>query len=191
MKSNGIKSFTGLCAKESTITMSLRETALESALMQIKRIKTTLQQIFDARSLELFKTIEDFLLRTKISFIEAKILCRARCLNALAPEKNLIEIMWRLYFFQQGKSTVGGSQQVKYRSYEKEQIVRWEEETLGGHISYPQWALYEFLNEQSGLSFSIDIPQKSRTRDYFIWDLCDDEKNTDKKRREYVFLFVH
>ena len=102
--------------------------------------------------------------------------------------KNLIEIMWRLYFFfQQGKSTVGGSQQVKYRSYEKEQIVRWEEETLGGHISYPQWALYEFLNEQSGLSFSIDIPQKVG-QEIILFGTYVTMKNTDKKKESMCFV---
>jgi len=177
------------CVQKSQYHYVAEGNGIRVGLMQIKRIKkTTLQQIFDARSLELFKTIEDFLLRTKISFIEAKILCRARCLNALAPEKSLIEIMWRLYFFfQQGKSTVGGSQQVKYRSYEKEQIVRWEEESLGGHISYPQWALYEFLNEQSGLSFSIDIPQKVGQEIILFGTYVTMKKTRTKKKESMCF----
>ena len=129
--------------------------------MQIKGIhQRVLKNIFDARSDSPFESLEDFLLRAKISFNDAKKLCRARCLNELCSNEPLVFIMWKIYFFFAGvNSNKGIVTHHDYRPHEKKQIVHWEESNLGGYITFPQWALFKHLKPSLSLQLSSDIPR--------------------------------
>lgn len=158
------------CVKESDYFYQAQGHGIRVGLMQIKGMnKKTIEKIFNARNKQQFINLEDFLQRTEISFIDAKKLCRARCLNALCPESELVQIMWQIYIYFSGghfKSVTSRSGDEmnsplvfnQYRSYGKNQLVKWEQENLGGFITFPQWALFKHLKKSHGLQLSSDIP---------------------------------
>ena len=135
------------CVVNSDYHYQAQGEGIRIGLMQIKGIhQRVLKNIFEARNKSPFESLEDFLLRANISFNDAKKLCRARCLNELCSNGSLVFIMWKIYFFFTG---VNSSKAIvfkqQYRPHEKKQIVRWAEDTLGGYVTIPQWALFKHL----------------------------------------------
>jgi len=150
------------CVQKSDYHYQSQDQGIRVGLMQIKGINhKVLQRIFDARFERSFSSLNDFLRRANITFIDAKKLCRARSLNGLCADQTLIQIMWRIYFF----FNLGGSRKssdsliskVQFKVHKKHQIIKWEKDNLGGFITFPQWSLFSHLKKSNGLQLSSDI----------------------------------
>jgi len=190
------------CVKESDYFYRGEGNGVRVGLMQIKGLsKKTLDKIFTSRNQKPFISLEDFLFRAQISFVDAKKLCRARCLNALCPEDDLIHIMWKLYiYFSGGQSkaiitrgdqknspfaveTMGN----RYRPYDKKQLVKWEQDNMGGFITFPQWALFKNLKKHHHLQLSSDISQHINREIILFGSYVTMKKTRTKKKESMCF----
>ncbi len=186
------------CVQSSEYHYCAEGAGIRVGLIQIKGIpKKTLEKVFKAREDGHFVSLEDFFQRTQISFTDAKKLCRARCLNQLAPEKEWIELMWGIYFYYTGghlptiehKKPCGDVMvnSPAYRSYEKKQVIKWEQESLGGFITFPQWALFEHLKKSQNLQLSSEIPDYLNREIILFGSFVTIKKTRTKKKETMCF----
>jgi DNA polymerase III alpha subunit len=153
------------CVQQSAYHYEAQSEGIRVGLMQVKGIaKKTLGKIFNERNKASFLSLDDFLLRSQISFSDAKKLSRARCLSALCPGDALVIIMWKVYSYYGGGNVIDKSNHKlslsdsSCRKHGKKQMVKWERENLGGFITFPQWSLFQHLNKSQGLHLSSEIP---------------------------------
>lgn len=125
-------------------------------LNQIKGVsKALFKRILSERELGLFTGLEDFLERVSPSFVEAKILVKARVFGSIRKTNkskvNHSELMWRVYqFFARKNGHIGQEEnlpilrkEIPEMSHQK--LICWEYEGLNGFVTFPSWFLYRDL----------------------------------------------
>ena len=150
----------------SEIHLSAEDFKIRTGLMLVKglRNKTMIALISERNTHGPFISIEDFLFRVTPAFDEAKALVKARSFNSIREEKNLVAQMWEVYLFYAQKQGVIEHKPTDVqnlpvqREYEKLQMVRWEQEYLGGCVTFPSWMLYRNIIQNEGIARGIDFP---------------------------------
>ena len=144
------------CINSSSRQYKGRSGSIRVGLLQVHGLKEkTINSILKERSVDCFDSLKDFLLRTEISFSQAKILLRARAFDCFSKER--LKLMWGLYFyFKKGKMNLLNSN-VHIGNYQRSKLIRWEKETLGSAITFSEWKLYRHQIEQKNLTSSLNI----------------------------------
>jgi DNA polymerase III alpha subunit len=92
-----------------------------------------------------FSSLDDFLMRTRPSFEEAKILVKVRAFHSLRKGDSFCRQMWRVYEWfsaQKGGHIKGEMTSYDCKEFSPWQLIEWEMHFLKSAVSFPPWALY-------------------------------------------------
>jgi len=75
----------------------------------------------------------------------------------------------------------------RYRPYDKKQLVKWEQDNMGGFITFPQWALFKNLKKHHHLQLSSDISQHINREIILFGSYVTMKKTRTKKKESMCF----
>ena len=121
--------------------------SIRVGLQQLSHISEGLKKriIEDRLEKGLFSSIDNFLMRVRPSFDEAKIFVKSRAFYSLKQGESFCSQMWRVYewFAVQKKGMFKGKMiSNSFKEFSPGQLIEWEMDCLKYPVSFPAWALY-------------------------------------------------
>mgnify|MGYP001262606908 CR=1 FL=1 len=135
---------------------------LRVGLQQLQEVSEGLKKrvIESRRKNGRFFSLDDFFVRARPSFEEAKILVKARALNSLRKGESFCQQMWRVYEWfavQKGGRLKGDLVAQEFKEFSPWQLIEWEVRFLKSAVSFPPWALYPKALQTKGRVRSAEL----------------------------------
>jgi DNA-directed DNA polymerase III PolC len=140
---------------------------IRTGLMQIKHLRSSCTQtICKAQAAGPFKNIHDFLNRINPSFEDSKILAKTRCLHSLkgkdGTKQTHSSLMWEIYYHKAKKEGLIQDGQLPTKTaavkeYSSSQLVEWENDLLGGCVTFPSWIMYRKMLDHPMITKGSDL----------------------------------